>query len=428
MKSFLKAGFGLLALFALAAVANAQPVVLPQVTSINQNDLFLDIPNGAPTANSVYANGALLGNFGATQNGNNQENTLIGGDFSTNLFSYGTTVSSITTTPTFVANRWIVWSGTSTTIAGTQQTGAADIPQNYGASLRLTRSGTGVIQVCAMQVVETVNAIRYQGQVAEFNFHALAGAGFSAASSNLAAYILTGTGTDEGALKAAFSINAGGGLAVGWTGATRLGGATGFLVPINAAWNRYLVAAPIPVTATEIAVAICWTPVGTTTTNDYFEFTGVQLAPNSSLATAAGAAGAYIGVNDARTKSFVRRSQQIETALQQRYFWVNNETGTQAFANGMAASTTTAFYVIPNPVTMRTIPTPKATVGSMRTISSTGTAINLTALAATASGSGPTNIQLTGTVALGLTIAPPQATVLTGNSGVGQVGADAEIY
>lgn len=413
----------------LAAPAFAQTQTPPVVQSIGPTDLFQDIVGGAPQAGNQYATAVQLGNYGATQAGNNQVSLLVGGDFSTNLWAYGTSVTGITTTPTFVANRWIAWSGTSTTLAGTQQTATTDAPQGYLYSLRMTRSGTGVVQSCVMQVVESVNAYAMQGRTAEVDFQALAGSGFSAASSNLAVYVLTGTGTDEGALKAAFSINGGGGLAVGWTGANRIGGATGLLVPITTAWLRYTVVAPIPIATTEIAVALCWTPVGASPSSDYFEFTGIQLTPNTSLATVAGTAGAVLNPNDNRAKSFARRPQALETDLQERYYWVQNESGTQAFATGMAKTNATAFYVIQNPVTMRTTPTPKATFGSMQTINSVGTAANLTGLAATSGGSSAGFIQLTGTVvATTLSVAPPQATVLTGNSGAGLVGADAEIY
>lgn len=430
---------GMIGLCALAAgYGVAQVISVPQVSVINSGDLFQDVVNGAPQAGNVYANASLLGNYSASLPGNHYDNALIGGDFTTNLFSYGTAPATLTTATTYVANRWFAWSGTTTTLAGAQETAAADIPADYGASLRMTRSGAGILQACVAQEVETANSYAFQGQTAEFDFHALAGAGFSAASSNLQAYIIYGTGTDEGSVAMAFGLNAQNtaqsnqGLAAkAWTGQTNLGP---FLVPIVPGWARYTVAAPIPVTATEVAVALCWKPVGGSPSNDYFEFTGAQLSRNTALTAAAGAAGAYIGVNDLRAKSFARRSQQQETALQQRYYWQYTEAANTDpdIAFGQAIAANFARFLVQNPVTMRVAATPKATLGTLALQLATGAGglTALTAWTATSSGSGVNSPQLTAflaTVASGLTAG--HSLILNGgnSTGGGIVGADAEL-
>jgi hypothetical protein len=433
LKYLVGAACGLLAL-AAAAIVGAQVISVPTVTAIGPNDLFQDIPNGAPVVGNVYATATQLGNYSATLTGNNPDNALIGGDFGTNLFAYGATVSTITTTNTYVANRWFAWSGTSTTIGGAQETAAADIPQAYEASLRITRTGSGVIQSCVAQVVESINSYAFQGGTAEFDFHALAGAGFSGASNNLQVYVATGTGTDEGSGKMAFGLNGGatvtgsgttyvGAGAVAWTGQVNLGP---FLVPITTSWARYTVAAPIPIGAKEVAVAICWTPVGASPTNDYFEFTGAQLTRNSALTALAGTGGAFIGQNDTRAKAFARRSQEVETGLQQRYFWQNNEASTNVMGVGAAASTTSTRYFIQNPVTMRTAPTPIATVGSLTSTGSTGAQTALTALAATANASTVSAIGLTGT-GFTASFTAGQGEVMFSNSGTGAIGGNGEL-
>jgi hypothetical protein len=81
---------------ALAGIALAQPVIT-RVTSIGSSDLIQVIPGGAPSAQSVYATSALLGNYSETLVGNNPENALIGGDATTNLWQRATTGSSVTT-------------------------------------------------------------------------------------------------------------------------------------------------------------------------------------------------------------------------------------------------------------------------------------------------------------------------------------------
>jgi hypothetical protein len=392
----------------LAASALAQSVP-PQVQSIGPNDLFQDVVGGFPTAQSQYANASLLGNFPFTQASAVSDNVLIGGDFTTNLFQDGTTVGSITTTATYVADQWSAWSGTSTTLAGTAQTGAADIPAAYGASLRLTRSGAGVVQSCVAQEVLTNNSLRFQGQTAEFDFHALAGAGFSAAGSNLQVSIVTGTGTDEGISKLAFAFNGGGGGSSTWTG--QANAANNLLVPITAGWGRYTVVAPIPATATEIAAIICWKPVGASPSNDYFEFTGAQLVVNPSLTTLAGTAGAVL-VNDTRAKSFARRAQGLETMLQQGYYARLNETNGVVIGLCQATGATAGTCSILLPVPMR-IATPIVTIPTTGTFSVNIAGTPTTWVTPTAGTCGP----LSCTITIGNTNTAGQMETLSGAAG-----------
>ena len=345
-------------LLLVAGTASAQTYPIPQLPSVGSGDLFQDVQNGVPSVPSTYVSATTLGNYAATLPGNNAENTLIGGDFSLNLFQRGTSV--VVASPanvTYTADRWFAWGGTNTPVTVSQST---DAPTNFLDSVKINKaSGTGVKQVCFAQEVESANATRYQGLTAELSFHAKAGSGFSAANSNLAVYILTGTGTDEGSSNAAYSINTGGGSSTAWTGATVLGGTNGYLVPINTAWIRYTVAAPIPTGTTELAVAICYTPVGTGSSTDWFELAGVQLDPNSALTAAAGSSGAYIGAADPRAKVFVRRQFEAEVGLQQRYAYSISESGTTGAlesAAGYYLTATTCTINFTFPVQMRVAP------------------------------------------------------------------------
>jgi hypothetical protein len=351
-----------LGLLGLGAVAFAQGVTLPQVTTIGPNDLFQDIVNGQPQASNQYVSATLLGNYSGSLAGANSDSALIGGDFYQNTWARGTTSATITGTAAYGPSDWFLWSGTSTNLVATQQTAAADIPSNFLASARVTRSSTGVVQSCIAQEVESSVAERLQGQTAEFDFHALAGAGFSDATSSLHVYVITGTSTDEGSSKMAFSINAGGGGGSGWTGAAVIGGTPGLSVPITTSWGRYTVVAPIPATAKEVGVALCWTPVGASPTNDYFEFTGAQLVANGALSSVAGTAGGVIAPSDTRSKAFVRRNTATEVVNQERYVYAINEAAATAgsvFGAGGAygSSTTLCSIAFPLPVTMRAAPT-----------------------------------------------------------------------
>ena len=291
-------------------------------------------------------------------------NVLIGGDFSQNLFQRGTSGSltgGSANVPTYsAADRWANYGGTSgsETVSVSQQTGSTDIVPGTTASYRVSRSsGTGVAPACISQVVESINSFQFQGQTAEFSFYAKAGPTFSSAASSLAAYITYGTGIDEGSLKLAYNTNGpAAGSTPGWTGG--VSAANGVAVPISSGgFNRYAVAAAIPATATELSVTICYTPVGTGASTDWFEIALAQLDINPAL-TPAVANGAVLLTNDTRIKAFARRPQGLETYLQQRYAYVLNEPATSLNTPtfGYAASATACYATLPLPVAMRNPP------------------------------------------------------------------------
>lgn len=357
-------GLAAAALFALAAVPPVQAqVTLPYVPQINNNDAIQDIPNGAPSVGNKYATALQLAAYGNSLP--TIGSALIGGDATTNQFVHGTTGASVTTTLTYGGpNNFAYWSGASTAMTVSKDTTAADIPlTNYGAAFKIARTSgqTGVIPVCMAQEIETANSYQFQGTVAELDFHAQAGANFSAASSNITAYVVTGTGTDEGLSKMAFAFNGGGGGSSTWAGQANAAAAVTTISTTN---TRYVVAAAIPATATEIAVVFCDTPVGTAGTNDFYTLAGVQLVRNPNLsALAAGAVGvACSPVGTTLCTAFDRRQAATETVYQERYAYAINE-GTQTAGSivaggGTALGTTTTCSInIRFPVTMRAAPT-----------------------------------------------------------------------
>lgn len=315
-----------------------------------------------PCTVSCFVNSATLANYSQSQPGGNAENAIIGGDAGTNLFQRATTGSSVTTAVTYGGpDRFAYWSGTATAMTVSKTTTAGDLPAgltfNAGFKMARTSGQTGVVQVCMMQVVESVNAYAFSGATAEIDFHATAGATFTGANSGMTAYLISGTAADEGAVNAAFGLNAGGGGGAGWTGQVN----TGVAVTISTTNTRYSVVAPVPSGAKEVAVALCWTPVGTASTNDYIAFAGIQLTRNASLTSVAGSAGAVLSANDTRAKSFARRTQALETAMQQRYAYAINEAsitaGAIAVGGGTALGTsTTCSANVRFPQTMRVAP------------------------------------------------------------------------
>ena len=327
-KLLLAAVAGVAALAGVAAVAQTS-FLLNNVTAINPDDVFQDVVHAYPTAQSKFANALLLGNYSQTTPGGNPENALIGGDASTNLWQRGTAGTSQTTSVLYGGpDRWAYWSGASTAVTVLRGNTAADLPTSYQYDFQMQRTSgqTGVVQTCMLQEVESVNSYQFAGQTAELDFHASTGSNYSAASANMTAYIITGTGADEGVAgtsSVAFGLNAGGGGSGSWTGQVNWAAT----VPLGGVSNlgRYTVAAPIPAATTEIAVALCFTPVGTAGTNDYVAFSGIQLVRNSALTSlvksnASGTA-TFVGANDLRAKAFARRTQAQETAMQQRYYY-----------------------------------------------------------------------------------------------------------
>lgn len=431
------AAFGLLALASALpwfGPAKGQPINVPQVQSIGPSDLFQDIANGQPSAQSVYANSALLGNYSATLGGNNPENAIIGGDATTNLWARGTTGSSVTTTLTYGGpDRFAYWSGTSTAMTVSRSNTAGEQPAQfaYGFKMARTSGQTGVVQMCMMQVLESVNSYGFAGQTAEIDFHAFTGANFSAASQNMTVYLISGTGVDGSAATAAFNLNAGGGGSSLWTGQVN----TGVVVSLQGIGiqARYTVAVPVPAAAAQVAVALCYTPVGTAGTNDYITISGIQLTRNSALTTVAGTAGAALNPNDLRAKSFARRTQALETLLQQRYYVAIAESvtsGAQQTSSGNGASTTTCSLYVPFPVTMRAAPTfgaiGTALSASTWTITHVVTATALSTPFLAVLGANTVNGgSLTATVASGLTTG--QTCVLTSANGGSILGFTAEL-
>lgn len=371
---------------------------------------------------------------GYISSGPSKTNALIGGDATTNLFQRGTTGSSVTTTVTYGGpDRWAYWSGTSTAMTVSRDATAADLPVafKYGFIMQRTAAQTGVVQMCMAQEIESVNAYQFQGQVAELDFHAFTGANFSPASPfNMTAYIIYGTGQDEGMTNLAFGLNGGGGGSSGWTGQ---GNAAADVVPLGgvSTLGRYAAIGVVPSTATEVAVALCYTPVGTAGTTDAITFSGIQLVRNPSNASIASATIGYSCANISCV-AFERRTQALETVMQQRYYWKWAETASATTASPFmcqAQSATVAICKTILPAQLRVAPTVACTPGTLkRQVAGTDTTVSACAAAATTNGVSDVNsLNITATVASGDT-AGFASSLMSGNStGGGVITASAEL-
>jgi hypothetical protein len=176
------------------------------------------------------------------------------------------------------------------------------------------------------QSIETVNSIPFVGKTVTVSYYARAGANYSPTGSALAAFLATGTGTDQ-------SVN------LPFTGVsyTITGTAT-----LTTTWQRFSFTGTVPTTATQLGLLFNFTPTGTAGANDWFEITGVQIDIGSVALPFRTYAGTIQG----------------ELAACQRYYWRQTAADAYAkYATGYVEGTTSRTnFVITPPVPMRVVP------------------------------------------------------------------------
>jgi hypothetical protein len=412
--------------------ALAQVPTPQRETVMNAADLVPVVPSAQPSAQGVYVTPLTLAGYNSTLPA--RANLLIGGDATTNLWQRATTGSSVTTTTTFGGpDRWFYWSGTATAMTVSRSSTAADLPTGYQYAFKMARTSgqTGVVQVCMGQDIESANVYQMQGQTVEFDFHAITGANFSPTSANMTAYIVYGTGTDEGAAKMAYGINAGGGGGSAWTGQANATAAVINLGGVSVA-GRYAAVATIPATATEAGVALCWTPTGTASTNDYVAFDGMQLVRNSSLASLVSTTVGYNCAAGTIQCSSFDRSRLItqESLLQYRYYYEIDETAAIfPVAPCSAVDTTHTNCLVQFPVAMRAAPTLTFVSGFATPTSTTQATLGACTLTAATTVTSTVAGTLNSLVNCAATTIPAAgiASFLYSNNGSGKIKASAEM-
>ena len=344
----------------------------------------------APLAEAQIANGV---------NSPNPINSADNGNF--NIAQRGTaTVNTITTTATYLWDRWAGYSGAATNESLVNVT--SGLPGQFTAAAQVQRASgqTGVKPVCLIQEVPTLDTEAFQGQPVTVSFWALSGSNFSAAGNLLNVQVATGTGTDQGLAS----------FIAGWTGAATPLNAN---QAITANWQRYAWTTNptvVAATATEMAVQFCFTPVGTAGTNDYFQITGVQLERGTV----------------ASNFEWVPNGQEL--AKVERYAYVINE-GVRAsapvgYCTTFALSGASGHCYIPLPVPMRVAPTVTITTGTFSFDSTTLSAWGTPANAAAGSNS-PTQLLIT-TTGVGPMENIGGTTALIGAGGTGVITASAD--
>lgn len=284
---------------------------------------------GGGTSGAVTVNFDVA-NFGGGQNAAGK-NVILNGAF--DIWQRGT--SNAITTTAYVADRFCAYRAVAGSTVSRQATNdTTNLPFiQYCARVQRDSGNTSTSLILFGQPVESINSIPFAGKTVTFSFYARAGANYSAASSALAVYLNTGTGTDQNVITGSYTGNA---------------------QPINqtatltTTWQRFSYTATLATTATELSVFYGFTPVGTAGAADYFEVTGLQLELGSTATP------------------FQRTTGSASNELSecQRYFY-RHASGDAKFI-GMAAAYSASWAQggVSFPTTMRTTPTLSTAAGT----------------------------------------------------------------
>jgi hypothetical protein len=247
-------------------------------------------------------------------------NVIINGAF--DVWQRGTSFSNPTNTTSFTADRFFHYRGSLVTGITTSRQDAGLAGFRYCARVQRASGNTGVQELNLIyNTTETSQAVALAGKTVTFSFYARAGANYLGTFS---ANLVSGTGVDQNPFS--------------FTGSSTVASGTQSL---SSSWQRFSLTGTMPSNSTEFYSIFTYTPTGTAGDNDFFEITGVQLE-EGAVAT-----------------PFRRNapSIQAELAACQRYYvrWDQGST-TPRIATGAQNDTTSSWFVLVLPVTMRRVP------------------------------------------------------------------------
>ena len=311
-----------------------------------------------PATGLMYYNGSAWASVSGSANVPTLSNPVL--NSAMQVWQRGTSSTAIATSGTFfLADRWQVVRGgfaAGGSISRQATNDTTNLPNiQYCARVQRDSGNTSTATFIFGQNMETVNAIPFAGKTVTLSYYARAGANYSAASSALGTYLVTGTGTDQN------------GITGGYTGSSSV--INGTAATLTTTWQRFTFSATLASTATEISIQLISSPVGTAGANDYFEITGVQLE---------------LGSTATPFDTYATTIQGELAACQRYYYRLTNPTSSYyRFSTGQAISTTTAQIVTQFPVTLRTAPTALeqvGTAGNYTVTSSVGGAVTCSAV------------------------------------------------
>jgi len=296
-----------------------------------------NLPSGQNPA-TVCIQSALLGNYFGTP-----RNFLDNGALNvTNTNGTGTVtcaVNAAIAVANMSADRWGCQANVAAGAGRTAiVTASPSPPTGFTNSMKVFRTSGALLQpICVMQEVTTPQSIQLAGQTVTFSAQIAALAGLVADNGGLVNLVVfTGTGTDQLLTTAPTASPA---ITPAWTG---IATAINTTVTTTTTFARYSTSVAIPSTATEIGVALCFTPTATGAgATDGFAFTGAQLevAPSPT--------------------AFEFRSKSDELAKAQAFFYTIAEGAgpTPRALCTFTTANTVAQCAINYPVTMYLAPT-----------------------------------------------------------------------
>jgi hypothetical protein len=221
----------------------------------------------------------------------------------------------------FQLDRWQGYANAA--IAGTiSQEGS---PGKYRLRMQRTAGESTAALLAVSTNIETSDCASLAGKDVTVSFKARRGAGYSAAGNSLRVFMRQGQGVDE-------ALVAMGGFATSGTHQE-----TSFT--LTTADVVYSATYILPVGVTQLGLQVWHQTVGIAGVDDWFEITDVQIE-TGSVAT-----------------PFERRPHAVELALCQRYFYRPNLKSQRSFCIGQVYASTTAWFQMPFPTTMRAAPT-----------------------------------------------------------------------
>lgn len=262
---------------------------------------------------------AQLAAFG--QPGSNPRNYLDNGAMRINQQGTGVITGGTTTVSAlqFAADRWFIDTNVGSG-AGRGQiiTASPAPPTGFINSVKVYRTSGALLQpVCTIQEISSTRATQLAGKNVVVSAYLAALAGLTSTGSVVNMYVFTGTGNDQGLA----TLTASPAITPAWTGIAIAGSYAATTTTTFA--RAYSASIAIPSATTEVAVAYCFTPVGTASgVTDGFAITGAQLEVVNGSGIVA-------------PSPFEFQPYIYDLREAQRYFWQLNEPATGAALNGM---------------------------------------------------------------------------------------------
>lgn len=232
------------------------------------------------------------------------------------VWQRGSSFTVASSTKTYCADRWMAYRVGTGGATVSRQTGPTG--QQYTQRVQRDSGNSSTTAITLYQALDTVDSLPLAGTVCQLKLNLKAGANFSAASSQVTVKVTYGTGTDQSP-------------EASWTGSTDALSTTQAIT--TTATDYTFNDITIPSSATQVKVSVAFTPVGTASTNDWFEISAGQLTIGGTV-------------------GWERLPISLQLQRCQRYYQLGEDLWEGTATNGHAYSYRTPFFT-----SMRATPT-----------------------------------------------------------------------